>query len=1090
MPRLPSKALQHTTLTVVAFAIVLAAATLFACNSGSADADVQEGGVDEAAASTVVSSVPNGDAGDAGPDATPRKPAPDPPPGAGFTCEVQTLLATKCQVCHTDPPQGGAQVPLLTVAQLIDWAVSDPNRSVASVAVDRIQSATSPMPPAFFNNPVTPAEAAAFKAWVDGNFVGSCAGSVPITATCTTCHGDTTRAGIAGADTNIKVAPPRSSKGETAVSARAVGAHIAHVNKTDFTSAPLACSACHVVPTSMAHSNGTVEMAFSGMAKSAGATPAWNGTTCTASYCHGNFPGGATTAAPSWTSGTPMACNSCHGAPPATPPHTNPAMECSTCHGAGYSATAKTVNKATHIDGVVTVNTTAANCNSCHGDAARVGIAGADAKVKSSPPLGSHGETAASTRAVGAHLAHVNKADFTSSPIACAECHVVPTSMAHSNGKVEMAFGAMATTGGAVPAWNGTTCANNYCHGAFPGGANAAPSWTDGPTNCTSCHGAPPSTAPHLANPAAECSTCHGAGYSQTAKTVNKPTHIDGAVQVSSSSQTCSSCHGDSARAGIAGADPQVKSAPPVGTKGETATSTRAVGAHVAHLNKGALSSPLSCSECHVVPISMSHSNAVVDMAFGSLAKTGGVAPTWNGTTCAGSYCHGNFPGGNTAAAPSWTSGTMACDSCHGAPPATPVHSNPATECSVCHGAGFSATAKTVDKTLHVNGIVDVNQSTLSCSSCHGDGARAATAGADPQLRASPPLGSKGETATSTRAVGAHMAHVSSAPISNPIACAECHVVPNSPSHSDGVVQMAFGTLSTTGGVNPAWNGTSCSASYCHGNFNGGNTAAAPSWTAGPMACDGCHGLPPSTPPHSNPTLGCTLCHGAGYSATGQTVNKLTHVNGVVDVDQTALTCVSCHGDSKRVPITGADTRQTAAPPLGTHGETATSARAVGAHTAHLNQATYRSAPIQCSECHSVPTSNLHSDGTAQVTFGTLAKNKGAAPVWNGTTCSKVYCHGSFTGGATLFAPSWTGGTVTCGSCHATPPTTGLHIDHHKGLPCSDCHAAGYSYTTTTKTVNKATHIDGTVEVQGTKITSYTASTKSCTPTCHGNERW
>ncbi|MBK6695119.1 MAG: CxxxxCH/CxxCH domain-containing protein [Myxococcales bacterium] len=786
-----------------------------------------------------------------------------------------------------------------------------------------------------------------------------------------------------------------------------------------------------------------------------------------------------------------MTCGSCHGAPPATPAHSNPALECSTCHGPGYSAAAKTVNKALHINGVVNTDQGGLTCTSCHGDVARAGIAKADAQLKSSPPLSTKGETATTARAVGAHQAHVNKSDITGAPLACKDCHVVPTSMAHSDGVVGVTFGAMAKSMGAAPSWNGTTCASSYCHGNFPGGATtAAPAWTGGAMACNSCHGTPPATPAH-SNPSLECSTCHGAGYSATAKTVAKATHIDGVVNVSSSSLTCSSCHGDGARVAVAGADPQAKSAPPLGTKGETAISTRAVGAHVAHVNKGVLADPVACNECHVVPISNSHSDNVVQVAFGALAKTGNVAPAWNGTTCASSYCHGNFPGGTTTAAPLWTGGAMACNSCHGLPPTTPAHSNPLLECSTCHGAGYSATAKTVVKATHVDGVVNVNESSLSCSSCHGDSGRVGVSGADLQVKSAPPLGSKGETAASTRAVGAHQGHVNKGVLADPIACNECHVVPISGAHSDGVVQIAFGTLAKSKNAVPAWNGATCASSYCHGNFPGGTTTAAPSWTGGVMACNACHGLPPATPAHSNPALACSGCHGPGYSATAQTVNKATHVNGVVNVDLSAMNCNSCHGDTTRVGIAGADSRLASSPPLGSKGETATTTRAVGAHQAHLNKATFADTPIACNECHAVPTSNGHSDGTAQVAFGPLAKTGGAAPTWNGTTCSNVYCHGSFTGGATLFQPAWAGGTVTCGSCHGTPPQTGDHGRHpNNRATCADCHGSGYVFSAASKTVNKVTHMNGVKDVAGSKITNYDKATRRCSTSCHGAETW
>jgi predicted CxxxxCH...CXXCH cytochrome family protein len=134
----------------------------------------------------------------------------------------------------------------------------------------------------------------------------------------------------------------------------------------------------------------------------------------------------------------------------------------------------------------------------------------------------------------------------------------------------------------------------------------------------------------------------------------------------------------------------------------------------------------------------------------------------------------------------------------------------------------------------------------------------------------------------------------------------------------------------------------------------------------------------------------------------------------------------------------------------------------------------------------------LHSDGTAQVTFGTLARTGGVTPVWNATTCANVYCHGEFPGGSTLFNPTWTGGGVTCGSCHGTPPATGDHNKHvvDKKIACSECHGAGYTVTTTVKTVAKPLHINGVKDVAGPRMTSYNRTTRLCVSTCHQNETW
>ncbi len=65
--------------------------------------------------------------------------------GAGLPCDVATVLKN-CQPCHGNPPVG-APMPLVTHADLIAPAKSDPSRRVADLVVERVQSATRPMPP-------------------------------------------------------------------------------------------------------------------------------------------------------------------------------------------------------------------------------------------------------------------------------------------------------------------------------------------------------------------------------------------------------------------------------------------------------------------------------------------------------------------------------------------------------------------------------------------------------------------------------------------------------------------------------------------------------------------------------------------------------------------------------------------------------------------------------------------------------------------------------------------------------------------------------------------------------------------------------
>ena len=518
-------------------------------------------------------------------------------------------------------------------------------------------------------------------------------------------------------------------------------------------------------------------------------------------------------------------------------------------------------------------------CTLCHGDGARQATT-LNPALPAAPPKGSNGEIDVSTRAVGAHQLHLQDGAVRSA-VACAECHVVPTTAAHANGKVDLAFGTLATTGGAVPLWNGSSCSASYCHGGFAGGnATNAPVWTQArASSCGTCHGLPPA-APHPdVGTGSSCGSCH-TGY--TATTVNLATHMDGKVDVAN--LTCSSCHGDSTRADTT-LNPRFSAAPPKGSKGETATTSRAVGAHALHLKDG---TSFACTECHVVPTSTSHSNGTAEIAFGTIAATGGTSPAWNGATCSNVYCHGSFTGGNRTYAPTWTSpAATSCGTCHGVPPVAP-HSQ-STDCGSCH-TGYTST--TVNASLHVNGKVDV--ANLTCSSCHGDATRVATT-LNPDLPAAPPKDAKGNTATTARGVGAHQRHLVAGTLSAGTACGECHVVPTSTTHSNGAVEVVFGSLSKTGGVNPAWNGSGCASSYCHGNFKNGTTTYVPSWTApAASACGTCHGLPPGGTHPAN--AACATCH-AGYTATS--VNLTNHLNGVVDV--IGLSCTSCHGSAARV---------------------------------------------------------------------------------------------------------------------------------------------------------------------------------------------
>ena len=96
-------------------------------------------------------------------------------------CAAYDLLSVHCWSCHGPTPSGGAPQSLVTLAELHAPSPGDPSQSNAAMSATRMQSPSSPMPPAP-NGSVPAAELGAFQAWVTaGMLAGSCAtdGGVP-----------------------------------------------------------------------------------------------------------------------------------------------------------------------------------------------------------------------------------------------------------------------------------------------------------------------------------------------------------------------------------------------------------------------------------------------------------------------------------------------------------------------------------------------------------------------------------------------------------------------------------------------------------------------------------------------------------------------------------------------------------------------------------------------------------------------------------------------------------------------------------------------------------------------------------------------
>ncbi len=534
----------------------------------------------------------------------------------------------------------------------------------------------------------------------------------------------------------------------------------------------------------------------------------------------------------------------------------------------------------------------------------------------------------------------------------------------------------------------------------------------------------------------------------------------DGALQDSGPELPCNSCHGS-----------VNNPAPPMDLERNEDTSSPGVGAHQSHV--GAESTwrrTITCDDCHDYPEHLSDPGHIdtdtpAEVTWGDVAQARRARPSFDGTTCAGVYCHGArlIPGG-TNTEPTWTTvdGTQTdCGTCHGMPPGE--HHPDAETCFACHPT-IDATRTFIDPSSHINGVVDHDMRGLLCSSCHGSGT-------DP----APPIDLEGGVEDTRRGVGAHQSHLQASIWRATIGCDDCHIAPDeiwSDGHIDSLppAEMTFGALAQANGATPNFDGTRCESVYCHGEtLMPGGRLTKPTWTqvdGSPSECDACHGMPPGG--EHPPSTDCVRCHDNIDAARGIT-DPETHINGVVNIG--GVSCTACHG------LAGAG----AAPPFDTTAGLATSRRGVGAHQSHLRPATWR-ATMSCDQCHVVPFDvgqPGHLDTTeegdpADLRWGHLGVADGADPSFDGTTCTDVYCHGAtLEPGGSVTEPVWTrvdGSQSTCGTCHALPPA-GVHpvLDD-----CNQCHP---SINDAGIIIDPARHINGVVD-----MVDYTCFT------CHGSE--
>jgi predicted CxxxxCH...CXXCH cytochrome family protein len=418
------------------------------------------------------------------------------------------------------------------------------------------------------------------------------------------------------------------------------------------------------------------------------------------------------------------------------------------------------------------------------------------------------------------------------------------------------------------------------------------------------------------------CQKCHGTDFN----TVINDTSCTDCHTHASGPGACNSCHGNFSADSINAAN----QAPPADVNRDTASAEVGVGAHQAHLMEGLLANAFSCSECHTVPSSWSSVGHIdpspAELTWGNLATQDSLTPQWDSTTatCSNTYCHLN-------ASPIWTQvdGSQAqCGSCHALPP-PPPHTT-STACQACHGEVVDASYDIIDKSKHVDGIVEVQGHPFGepyvanhagylrdnlfpmelCQSCHGSNYGGGTSGVsclachanlggpeacntchgnfsgNPSLppNQAPPVDIARNSSTTEITVGAHQSHLTDGLYTDAFSCTECHAVPtgvNSGGHIDTAPsELTWGPLATHDSHTPQWNRSNgtCSSAYCH-------LSATPVWNqvgSGQAACGTCHDLPPP-PPHSTSTS-CYACHGQVVDSTMTIIDKTRHVDGTVDV--------------------------------------------------------------------------------------------------------------------------------------------------------------------------------------------------------------
>jgi len=469
----------------------------------------------------------------------------------------------------------------------------------------------------------------------------------------------------------------------------------------------------------------------------------------------------------------------------------------------------------------------------------------------------------------------------------------------------------------------------------------------------------------------------------------------------------------------------------------------------------------------------------------------------------------GSIRGSHARHIPLATTDANACTPCHGSAASSYLtkHRDGFITVTSAGGIGYSKATS-----FPQSGSPTLTLGTCSTASCHNDPYSTAkvttpvwgTAAANCTACHTTPIGATGPATGSHTTTTAHA-----------VACTACHsagtsatTMPTANHNNDviDIVNVGYPLAKAKGSA-----AATCSTASCHLNVYGAGSVTTPVWGTS-ASCNACHTVAidatgPNTGSHAkhNDTT-CIDCHAAGTTqitkpTTGHLDGTITVTNGYPVTAKHAAgsysgkcSTASCHDNGKGVVVTTPVWGATNVPAC-----TACHALVPGeSHTKHVSTTTYKKAV--CADCHTgyvqgTTAAANHVNGTVEVNVGSYPspKAKGSAV----GTCSTSYCHSSGQSADGLSATpvyatvTW-GGTVVCGSCHATTTlATGTHAKHiASDNNCDYCHSQAYSTGANSYVYNSTSHVNGQIEVTSMGYTAGGAPGNgygTCsTAICHG----